>query len=147
VDVGFGDCFLRPLRLDERGSQVVAGQAFALALEGGEYRLSRLASGSEVAQYVFTDEPHNLADFEAMCHYHQTSSDSPFTRKRVCSRATVDGRITISNSRLIVTRAGEVSDTALSDETAFVAALVAHFGVDLGQDRATIGPAGHETGP
>ena len=37
-----------------------------------------------------------LADFEAMCHFHQTSPNSHFTRKETCSMATADGRVTIS---------------------------------------------------
>jgi arylamine N-acetyltransferase len=44
-----------------------------------------------------------LADFTDMCHFHQTSQESHFTRNRICSRATPDGRITLSDSRLIIT--------------------------------------------
>jgi N-hydroxyarylamine O-acetyltransferase len=51
-----------------------------------------------------------------MCRYHQTSPESPFTRKRVCSRATPDGRITLSDGKLIETRHGVREERVLSDE-------------------------------
>jgi N-hydroxyarylamine O-acetyltransferase len=40
--------------------------------------------------------PHEYADYEEMCRYHQTSPQSHFTRRRICSRATADGRVTLS---------------------------------------------------
>ena len=30
-------------------------------------------------QYRFTLQPHNFADYEEMCHFHQTSPESHFT--------------------------------------------------------------------
>ena len=32
-------------------------------------------------QYSFTPVPRHLDEFAPMCHYHQTSPESPFTRK------------------------------------------------------------------
>jgi N-hydroxyarylamine O-acetyltransferase len=51
-----------------------------------------------------------------MCHYHQTSLQSPFTRKSVCTRATADGRITLADRKLIVTQAGQRSERMLTEE-------------------------------
>jgi N-hydroxyarylamine O-acetyltransferase len=38
-----------------------------------------------------------------MCRFHQTSPDSHFTKGLICSRATEDGRITLSDMRFITT--------------------------------------------
>ena len=48
-----------------------------------------------------------------MCHYHQTSPESPFTRKRLCTLATPTGRITLSDDRLVVTDGGTVTERDL----------------------------------
>lgn len=77
-----------------------------------------------------------MADFHEMCVYHQTSSDSPFTQGSVCSRLTEDGRVTISDGRLILTGAGGKEDSPLPDEAAVRAALRQHFGIDLGHETA-----------
>jgi N-hydroxyarylamine O-acetyltransferase len=82
-------------------------------------------------QYRFTLQPRAHAEYAGMCHYHQTSPASSFTRKRVCSIATPDGRVTLSDRRLIVTAGGARSERDLPDETAYHAALRHYFGIDL----------------
>jgi N-hydroxyarylamine O-acetyltransferase len=65
-----------------------------------------------------------------MCHYHQTSPDSPFTRKRVCSLATLDGRITVTGDKLIETRNGVREERTLAEDER-LAILRERFGVNL----------------
>jgi N-hydroxyarylamine O-acetyltransferase len=54
-------------------------------------------------QYRFTLQPYTFPDYEEMCRFHQTSPDSHFTKGLICSRATEDGRITLSDMRFITT--------------------------------------------
>jgi N-hydroxyarylamine O-acetyltransferase len=54
-------------------------------------------------QYCFTLQPYTFPDYEEMCRFHQTSPDSHFTKGLICSRATQDGRITLSDMRFITT--------------------------------------------
>ncbi len=68
------------------------------------------------AQYRFTLQPHALPDFAEMCHYHQTSPQSHFIQKRVCSLATPEGRITLSDLRLITTTRGKREEQVLQSE-------------------------------
>jgi N-hydroxyarylamine O-acetyltransferase len=134
VDVGFGDCFLVPLRLDEVGEQVQGCDGYCIAADGDERTLLRRGNAPArdwAPQYRFTLQSHALVEFATMCHYHQTSPKSPFTRGRVCSRATPDGRITLRDGRLIVTTAGTRSEQALEDEEAQRAALWEHFSIVL----------------
>ncbi|MFW6069551.1 MAG: arylamine N-acetyltransferase, partial [bacterium] len=58
-----------------------------------------------------------------------TSPQSHFTQRRVCSRATPQGRITLSERRLIVTENGARHEQELPDEAAVAAALQEHFGI------------------
>ena len=51
-----------------------------------------------------------------MCSFHQTSPDSHFTKRWICSRATPHGRITLANMRLIVTHNGDREEMFLSTE-------------------------------
>jgi N-hydroxyarylamine O-acetyltransferase len=55
------------------------------------------------AQYRFTLQTYAYADYAEMCRYHQTSPDSHFTRSRLCSRLTEEGRMTLSDLRFITT--------------------------------------------
>ncbi|HKR02176.1 MAG TPA: arylamine N-acetyltransferase [Pyrinomonadaceae bacterium] len=131
VDVGFGDSFLEPLLLDERGEQVQGRRAFRIDLEGPDFILLQRDEGEEwEAQYRFTLRPYEYADYEEMCRYHQTSPQSHFTQARVCSLATRDGRITLSEMRLITTteQDGRKERTLMSQEE-YAAVLSEHFGI------------------
>jgi N-hydroxyarylamine O-acetyltransferase len=104
VDVGFGDSFLEPLLLDERGEQQQGSRTYRI-IPDADYLILMRRDGSEEwkAQYRFTLQPHTYADYAEMCRYHQTSPESHFTRARICSRATEEGRITLSDMRFITT--------------------------------------------
>jgi N-hydroxyarylamine O-acetyltransferase len=87
--------------------------------------------GSWKQQYSFTLKPRSLEEFSAMCHYHQTSPESPFTRKSVCSKATVDGRITVADRKLIFTRNGIREERLLASDTEWRVALKEYFEIVL----------------
>jgi N-hydroxyarylamine O-acetyltransferase len=128
ADVGFGECFLHPLRLDDRGEQHDPAGTFRIEqLDARDW----LLSSSSKPEYLFSLEPHTLADYAGMCHYHQTSPQSSFTQKRVCSLATAMGRITLRDDRLIVTEGGAKTEEPIENEAAWRDALRARFGVEL----------------
>jgi N-hydroxyarylamine O-acetyltransferase len=131
VDVGFGDSFLEPLRLDERGEQLQDGTGYRIEAEGERLILLRRDDREWKPQYRFSLTPYEYADFQEMCRYHQTSPLSPFTQKRLCTRPTLDGRITLSNLRLITTSKDCREERELAGEEEFLAALREHFGVDI----------------
>lgn len=107
ADVGFGDSFLEPLLLDTRDDQQQGTRSFRLVEEDEHLVLMRRSNidGGEdwQAQYRFTLQPYTFHDYEEMCRFHQTSPDSHFTKGLICSRATDDGRITLSDMRFITT--------------------------------------------
>lgn len=132
ADVGFGDSFLEPLRLQAGIGQVEGGRSFRLVEESGVLELQmREPDAAWKREYVFTLRPRRLAEFAAMCHYHQMSPESPFTRKRVCSLARDDGRITLSDWKLIRTHAGKTKESVLNSEQEWRAVLQERFGVVL----------------
>ena len=129
VDVGFGDCFLEPLRLDSGDVTSQGKREYRVDDAGGERTLLQREAEWE-PQYRFTVETRALADFTGMCAYHQTSPESPFTRRSTCSIATEGGRVTLSGDRLILTRDGARKERPVA-EAEKAALLREHFGVTL----------------
>jgi N-hydroxyarylamine O-acetyltransferase len=130
VDVGFGDGFLEPLRLQPDLEQPQIGRCYRLTGAGGVFRVEVRTNHKWKTEYSFTGQPRQLSDFTAMCHYHQTSPDSSFTHNRTCSRATPDGRLTLSNGKLIETHNGARSERTLNEQE-WVGCLRDLFGVVL----------------
>jgi N-hydroxyarylamine O-acetyltransferase len=132
ADVGFGDSFVEPLLVDVRAEQTEGAHAFRIEEENGRLVLLRRdADAAWEPQYRFSLEPHAYADYAEMCHFHQTSPESHFTRGRVCSRLTPEGRVTLSGARLITTKGVERVERELEGENEYTAALLEHFGVSM----------------
>jgi N-hydroxyarylamine O-acetyltransferase len=150
ADVGFGDCFTEPLRLETKIEQaqnerVYRLMSFHTSVENQReesFSLEVLSDGDWKKEYVFTLQPRELRDFAARCKYHQTSPDSHFTRQRICSMATPEGRITLSGNKLIETRGRERQERLLADEQEWRRKLRELFGVVLPSDPM---PTRHET--
>ena len=131
VDVGFGDSFLEPLLLDERSEQVQDNRAYRIVDEGSYLILSR-SDDDEGKRSVARKgaRPYEYEDFAEMCRYHQSSPQSHFTQGRICSRATEEGRITLSEMRLITTsKNAERQERTLPSDEEYNAVLRAHFGI------------------
>jgi N-hydroxyarylamine O-acetyltransferase len=117
ADVGFGDSFVEPLRLEAETEQSDPAGTFRLVQDGGRWYLQkRESNGNWISQYSFSQLPRRLEEFAGMCHVHQTSPKSSFTQKRICSRATAEGRITLSEMKLIVTSSGSRQETVIASE-------------------------------
>ena len=131
VDVGFGDTFRYPLALDERGVQPQIGRGYRLSVAGEALVLEERKDAREWRpQYRFEQRPYGFADFVPRCNFHQTSPASHFRRGRVCSRATEDGRLTLSEMSFVVTTLdGDRDERTLDGEAAFARVLAARFGI------------------
>lgn len=134
ADVGFGDSFRQPLLAYSTAEQLQSGRAYWLESHG-EYRLlwQREAGGEMERQYRFTFQPRRFDDFEEMCHYHQTSPESSFTRRRICTLALPGGRLTLADTRLITTLDGRRSERSVSEGVEYNRLLHDLFGIDLGE--------------
>jgi len=131
ADVGFGESFLEPLRLSADKEQLDPAGVFRLIREGDRWHVQKSESDGWKAQYSFSLQPHLLEDFAGMCRYHQTSPESSFTQKRICSRATPNGRITLSEMKLIITNKGEREERALASQAEWMTTLEEQFGIRL----------------
>jgi N-hydroxyarylamine O-acetyltransferase len=135
ADVGFGDSFTEPLRLEDDGDQLRAGKAYRLERGGG--RVTLLQEGSP--QYAFTLTPRRMPQFQRMCDALQTPPGH-FTDGPICSRLTDEGRVSLADMRLITTTPAGRIERELADEAERAAVLRETFGVDLGGAPLTRGP-------
>jgi len=128
VDVGFGDSFREPLSLDT----VTSRGDYRLGCDGKYWSLSRCQDSLQwKEQYRFTLEPRVLSDFTDMCRYHQTSPESLFTRKRLCTLATPEGRKTLSDLRFIVTAGNQRVERSVSEGDEYRKVLGEEFGISF----------------
>jgi N-hydroxyarylamine O-acetyltransferase len=154
VDVGFGDSFVEPLLFFPNLEQSQIGRIYRLVeiksqseLETGRIFCLEVRADSKSSQnpldeekpigetwkrpYSFTLQPRELSDFAPMCRYHQTSRESYFMRQRICSRATPEGRITLSDWKLIETRNGNRTEHELAGDHEWRATLREMFEINL----------------
>ncbi|MBE9063180.1 arylamine N-acetyltransferase [cf. Phormidesmis sp. LEGE 11477] len=133
ADVGFGDSFLEPLRLDTEAENLQFGGSYRLIESGSERILQRRQHSVWNSQYIFSLTPHHLEEFSAMCQHQQISPESTFTQKSLCTLATGNGRITLSNSRLIIRVGEQRQEQLLADGQAYRTLLKSHFGIEFGE--------------
>lgn len=133
ADVGFGDNFLDPLRLDSEEPHFdgLASHRI-LRRDASTFRFERLSpSGSWRPEYVFTTRPRRMPEFDDRCLFHQTSPESHFSRKPMCTLARENGRITLAGLTLIETVVGRRTERELAGEAEWRRTLREVFGVEL----------------
>ena len=138
ADVGFGSLLIEPLRLDSTESQTQREYSYRVKQHGDNWKLSARKTGDTwKAIYRFTTKPRELEDFARMCHWHQTSPRSWHTQNLVCTRATPDGRITLWDTKLVITEALDRSEQPISTKEEFDNALRTHFGIEMSDTKGS----------
>lgn len=135
ADVGFGASFWDPVPLRVQADPFAqkVGDFWFEESEGLWHFYSRELGGAEKhLRFRFTLEPQRLESFEDACRYMQTSPETHFTQKRMCSRWSAEGRLTLSEGRLIETFwDGSRRETETADEERWHAFLRERFQVDV----------------
>ena len=132
VDVGFGSSFVEPLQLDivETQSQTVGRFQIEHDEEWGTVSGQFNGSDKIEAMYRFSMIPYALSDFIAACDYTQTSPTSHFTQRRICSLAQPNGRISLTDDKLIITTlAGNRTEMTVTGEDEFHRILQDEFDI------------------
>jgi N-hydroxyarylamine O-acetyltransferase len=132
-DVGFGDSFTDPLNFEERSGQVQGLRAYRIEqIQNGYVVWQKNYDGAWERQYFFDVQPHKFPDeYETACLYHQSSSESPFTRGSIISRAAADGRVSLEDEKLIITTNGQRIEKPVGNEEEYRVLLKEYFGVVL----------------
>jgi len=141
ADVGVGDSFTEPKRLDYEGPQTDNGRVYRITRTVGGRLLSRWDREKKFwePQYLFSLRPRSLGDFVRRCRYQQTSPNSHFKKSRVCTLLTRDGRVTLTDSKLIVTTGSRRVERPVKGRGEFDRLLRKWFGINLQNDSKRIG--------
>lgn len=128
-DVGFGEFAFAPLAIKVgQVQQDDRGQYTFQAHRDDWIRVEEVRKNETLPQYIFQPRSRRLSEFESMCHFHQTSPESHFTKKRLISLPTVGGRMTLSGNLFKVKDQHGETEHILPDSTAYQQALTEHFG-------------------
>jgi N-hydroxyarylamine O-acetyltransferase len=133
ADVGFGDSFNEPL--DLKGPEIQEQDLRAYRVErmqNGYAIWQRNYDGSWERHYFFDLQSHKFPEeYLSACNYHQTSPLSSFTRGSIISRATQEGRVSLEDGWLILTRNGLRTERAVTSRDQYQALLGQYFGITL----------------
>jgi N-hydroxyarylamine O-acetyltransferase len=135
VDVGWGDTFTQPLDIDNLDDQMQGLRTYRIEPFRDGYQLWQEDHHGKIdRQYYFDLTQRNFpSDYEMTSRYHQNSPNSIFTQKRIISRLTDNGRISLENDKLIITQNGVRSERKVNEQER-PALLREHFGVQLNPD-------------
>ncbi|WP_394120007.1 arylamine N-acetyltransferase [Planococcus donghaensis] len=130
VDAGFGDSTISPIPLGGERHTDHSGTYRVEQVDEVYYDLIRENKETEKVLYRFSTEAKQLADFHEGCVFNQVSQESPFTHDDLVTRATENGRVTLSGSQLTRSENGKKEKAELSAaEKQNV--LKEEFGIDL----------------
>jgi N-hydroxyarylamine O-acetyltransferase len=131
VDVGFGDSFVDPIVFRAGGADQVNGHRYLVSPFEDRWQLLREDENGNMPLYLFRDVPRLIGDYEEMSKFHQTSPESGFTKRWICSKATPDGRITITNRRLIISAGSRREESVLRTDDEIRQCLRDYFGMEF----------------
>ncbi len=109
--------------------------------ERGDYRVGpfedmmalyfRAPNENWAVRYKFTLTPQPRNGFDVPCRFIQTSPTSMFVQKRLASRLTETGRVTLTNMTFIETTATNRIERELASETEYTQTLAKYFNIQL----------------
>lgn len=133
VDVGKGVSSREPLALDGPTSGAAEGLSYKVVRHGKDYALyGKRPQTDWTSCFIFSTFPRARSEFEAMNSYHQSSPDSPFTRRRMATIATPGGRVSLIDRRLTITDSSDRLGRQLSSEAEYHESLKHYFGIEIG---------------
>lgn len=128
TDVGYGDFFAEPLKFILNVEQKDANGTFLIRKHDAEYYEVIKKHGEDwQSEYIFKDFARDLQEFTEMCNFHQTSPESHFTRGKVCSLMTENGRKTLTDDKFIETKNGVKNETEIVSGDEFNEILARQF--------------------
>lgn len=130
VDVGFGDFSAEPLKFVLDIEQKDANGTFLIRKFDDDYfEVVKKDGDNWKSEYIFKDLERDLAEFSEMCNFHQTSPESHFTRGKVCSLMTNEGRKTLTDKKFIETKNGQKTEFEVDSDKEFLEILEREFNI------------------
>jgi N-hydroxyarylamine O-acetyltransferase len=131
VDVGFGAFTAEPFRFVLGEKQHDANGIFVVRKFDDTYiEVAKLDENEWRSEYIFTDVARELVEFSEMCDFQQYSPESHFTKRKLCSIMTPNGRKTLTDSTYLVTTNGKKLETPVISDAEFYSLLATEFGIE-----------------
>ncbi len=133
ADVGFGEFLFYPVKIELDKEAIDPAGIFRIETFDENYKVikKKNAGGLFIPQYIFSENERQLEEFYARCRYHQTSRESHFMKKRICSLPVKGGRITLTGDILKITENGKVKERKLNNQNEIEQELWNCFGIKL----------------
>jgi N-hydroxyarylamine O-acetyltransferase len=130
VDAGFGSFTAEPLNFILNVEQKDENGVFLIRKFDDRYfEVAIKDSDAWKSEYIFKDLERDLSEFAGMCEFHQTSPESHFTRGKVCSLMTNEGRKTLTDKKFTETKNGEKSEILIDSDKGFNQILEREFNI------------------
>jgi N-hydroxyarylamine O-acetyltransferase len=131
VDVGFGDFTAEPLEFVlETRQQDKNGVFLIRKFDENYFEVVKKDGEAWKSEYIFTSLERDLPEFAEMCAYQQTSPDSHFTKGKVCSLMTENGRKTLTDMKFIETQNGQKNEVNITSDEEFNQILAREFHIE-----------------
>lgn len=130
-DVGFGDGFIYPKKLEGNMLQMDVNQYFKFTVDpDGTYFLAKTFDTLHFETlYQFTTKFREPIEFIDRCNFHQSSPLSHFTGKKIITRLTEEGRVTLWDTKLKIIKKGKVTEYSVLNEDDFYSKMEEYFGI------------------
>ena len=129
VDVGFGEGFIEPKKIETQSVQIDYTNYWRMIQDPDEnYLLQKSSDANTFATiYQFDLKPRQMIEFMGMCNYHQTSPDSYFTGVKLITQLTETGRTTLTDRMLKIHSLSKTTEIPILNEDEFISKLSNHF--------------------
>jgi N-hydroxyarylamine O-acetyltransferase len=133
ADVGFGEFTMKLLKIELNKETADPLGIFKIVIHDDNYKAVKQKGedGEFFPRYVFSETERVIEDFNGMCIFHQTSSESHFTQNKICTLPVKNGRITLSGKKLITTTGGKTETRELESDEEIKHVLETQFGIVL----------------
>ena len=108
IDVGYGDISRQPIPLNGEVVKDISGTYMAQQINDKTFDIIKITNKNETKNLyrLYTNEK-NLDDFDKALEYNTFSSESVFNKNKLTTLATPSGRVTLLNTKLIITNNDE----------------------------------------
>ena len=134
ADVGFGEFTAEPLRFvlnEEQQDPTGTFRIVKFSYEDSEYfEIAKKEEAGWRSEDIFDLKPRELSEYSGMCHFQQTSPESHFTQKKICTLMTDTGRKTLTGDKFIETEDGAKTEIPVTSEDQFNEILEREFGIE-----------------
>ena len=132
TDVGFGEFSLLPIEVDlNRIHKDERGNFKITQLDETYLVVNKQEQEDWLPEHRFSFKERQLVDFNERCSHQQTSPDSHFTQKVICSLPTPNGRITLSGNSFTIKDRDKVLKKEIKSKSQQDQILWQHFRIKL----------------